>query len=109
MVSDELDQFVENLLAEKNLPSMDDAVRIQLVADLKQRLLDQINRALIDALSDEKLNDFNAMLDDESITDERIEQFMAESGINVKQITLQTMLRFSELYLGRQGLRAEQA
>ena len=100
MQKDELDVFVERLLAEKALPGVSDEVKVQLVADLKQRLLDQINRALIDALPEEKLGAFNDLLDDEATSDDQVQRFVAESGVDAQAVTLETMLRFSELYLG---------
>jgi hypothetical protein len=103
MAGDELSQFIQGILAEKQLSGIDDNVREQLVADLQQRLLDQINRALIDALPDDKIEAFNRMLDDESLTDEQVQQFIAASGVDVQRVTIQTMLRFRDLYLGDTG------
>lgn len=97
---DEMDKFINQILDAKQLSGVTDDVRQQLVADLKQRLLDQINRALIDALPEEKAAAFDSLLDDETIDDGAVQQFIAESGVDVKRVTLQTMLRFSELYLG---------
>ncbi len=101
MAGNELTQFIRDILAEKQLSGVDDEVREQLVSDLTSRLLDQINRALIDALPDDKLQEFNAMLDDEAVSDEAVQQFIATSGVNVQQVTIQTMLRFRDLYLGK--------
>ena len=103
MAGNELAQFIRDILAEKQLSGVDDEVREQLVTDLTGRLLDQINRALIDALPDDKLQEFNAMLDDEAVSDETVQQFIATSGVNVQQVTIQTMLRFRDLYLGDGG------
>lgn len=97
---DEMDKFINQILDAKQLSGVTDDVRLQLVDDLKQRLLDQINRALVDALPEEKISVFNSLLDDDTIDDVAIQQFIAESGVDVKGVTLRTMLRFSELYLG---------
>jgi hypothetical protein len=97
---DEMDKFINQILDAKQLSGVTDGVRAQLVADLRERLLDQINRALVDALPEEKVAEFNSLLDDETIDDGAIQQFIAQSGIDVKRVTLQTMVRFSELYLG---------
>jgi hypothetical protein len=97
---DEMDAFINQILDAKQLSGVTDEVRTQLVADLKQRLLDQINRALIDALPDEKIEAFNTLLDDDAIDDVTVQQFITDSGVDVKRVTLRTMLQFSELYLG---------
>lgn len=104
MPGDELDQFITEMLSAKQLPGVTDEVHQQLVADLKQRLLDQINRALVDALPDEKMNEFEALLDNQEVSDEQVQQFIANSGVDVKRVTTETMLRFYDLYVSpRQG------
>jgi len=73
MAGDELDQFVNEMLDAKQLSGVTDDVRAQLVSDLKQRLLDQVNKALIDALPDGKMDEFEQLLDDETIDDARVQ------------------------------------
>ena len=99
MAGDELDQFINEMLDAKKLSGVTEDVRAQLVSDLKQRLLDQINKALIDALPDEKMDEFERLLDDESLTDEQVQQFIMNSGVDVKKVTTVTMLRFYDLYV----------
>lgn len=99
MAGDELDRFVSSILETKQLSGMDDDVHAQLIDDLKQQLLDQINRALIDALPEEKLDQFNALLEDESVSDDEIQQFILNSGLDTQKIAAKTMLRFRDLYL----------
>lgn len=99
MTGDELDQFINEMLDAKQLPPMSAETRTQLVADLKQRLLDQINRALIDALPDEKMEEFERLLDDPTIGDGAIQQFIVNSGVDAKRVATATMLRFYDLYV----------
>lgn len=99
MADRELDQFIHTMLDAKQLPGITNEVRAQLVADLKQRLLDQVNRALIDALPEDKIELFDHFLDDPDISDAQIQQFIIEAGVDVKQITTATMLRFYDLYV----------
>lgn len=99
MAGGELDRFIADILEAKKLSGITDDVRAQLISDLKQTLLDQINRALIEALPEEKLNEFNAMLDDSNVTDDAIQQFIMNSGVDVQKVTTQTMLLFRGLYL----------
>lgn len=94
-----LDKFLNDILADKNLSGVNDEARGYLISDLKTRLTDQINRALIDALPGEKTDEFNTLLDDESITDEQVQQFMIDSGIDVKRIAARAMLVFRDLYM----------
>lgn len=99
MAGDELDKFVGEIIEAKKLPGVSDEVRQQLVSDMKQRLITQINQALIDALPDEKMSDFSNLLDDENVTEEQVQAFVMSSGIDVQRITAQTMLLFRSLYL----------
>ena len=96
----ELDTFVNGILDDKQLPGVDGEVREQLATDLKQRLLDQINRAVIDALPEDKLSELDAMMDRPDLSEQDVQSFIASSGIDVKRITVETMLRFRDLYLG---------
>lgn len=105
MAGDDLDRFVADMLQEKSLAGVNDEVRAQLIQDLKQQLLDQINRALIDALPEDKLDEFNHMLEDESTSDESLQQFILNSGIDTTQVAARTMLQFRDLYLQSPGER----
>ena len=104
MQEDEFDKFINQLLDEKQLPGVSGDVRAQLVVDLKERLADQINRALIEAIPEQKIDELNKLLDNNDVTDEQIQQFIIDCGVDDQQVALHTMLRFSELYLGRQGV-----
>lgn len=106
MAGGELDQFVTQIINEKRLSGVTDDVRAQLVDDLKRELMAQINRALIDALPEEKLDAFNLLLEDETSDETIIQQFIMNSGIDVTNITARTMLRFRDLYLQPTGERA---
>lgn len=99
MAGDELDKFIADILEAKQLSGVDDLVRDQLISDLKNSLLDQINRALINALPEDKLDELNTMLEDDSVADEAVQQFIMDSGVNVQRVTVETMLAFRSLYL----------
>lgn len=99
MESDEFDSFINQMLDAKQLSGVTDDVREMLVADLKQRLLDQINRALVDALPDDKMTAFEGLLDNPDATDEDIRQFIETSGVDTKHVVAATMLKFRDLYI----------
>ena len=106
MERDPFSTFVTELLNAKNMTGIDDGVRKQLEADLTARLLDQVDRAIVDALPDEKIDGLNALLD-EHADEQRVQQYIADSGVDVQRITLETMLRFRELYLGETATAPE--
>ena len=99
MEGDELTNFISEILAGKQYQDLDPEVREQMATDLKKELLDQIDRAIIDQLPDEKLDEFNALLDDPATTTQTLQEFIANSGVDVKNVSLRTMLVFRELYL----------
>lgn len=104
---DELDQFVEEMLTAKELSGVTDEVRAQLVRDMKKQLLDQINRALINALPDDKVAELSSMLDDNSVDESSLQQFIVDAGVDVRQVTARTMLQFRDLYIRPQSQKAE--
>lgn len=101
MEQNALGEFINQLLDEKQLSGVTDDVREQLVEDLSEKLLDQINRAVIDEFSDTQVDEFNALLDTPDVDDQKIQTFIASSGVNVQTVAGRTMLRFRELYLGK--------
>lgn len=94
-----IDDFVESLLNDKGI-EVEPEIREELKADMKKRLMDQINRAAIQALSEEKADELAKKIDDPNFTNEDMAKFMQDSGVNLTEVALETMLRFRSFYLG---------
>ena len=99
MDQDALSKFINDIIDAKNFKTLDGDVRQQLEQDLKNKLLNQIDRAVLGALPENKIDGFNELLDRDA-SNQEIQQYVATSGVNTKKITLETMLRFRSLYLG---------
>lgn len=99
MNQDALSKFINDIIDAKGYKTLDSDVRRQLEQDLKNRLLDQINRAVLEALPENKIDGFNDLLD-RGASQQEVQQYIANSGVDTKKITLETMLRFRSLYLG---------
>lgn len=99
MDQDALSKFINDIIDAKNFKTLDSEVRQQLEQDLKNRLLDQIDRAVLGALPENKIDGFNELLDRDASRQE-VQRYIANSGVDTKKITLETMLRFRSLYLG---------
>ena len=99
MDQDALSKFINDIIDAKNFKTLDGDVRRQLEQDLKNRLLDQIDRAVLGALPENKIDGFNDLLD-RNASQQEVQQYIANSGVDTKKITLETMLRFRSLYLG---------
>lgn len=102
---DNVEQFIDQLLDTRGVEA-EGEVREQLKQDMRQRLLDQIDRAVINALPEDKLEELSAKLDDENFSDDEMFKFVSESGVDAQRIALETMLQFRYLYLGEDGGRA---
>ena len=94
-----LETFVDQLLDEKQL-QVDEEVRAELKADMMARLLDQIDKAAVNELSEEQAIELANKLDDPNFTDEEFSKFIANSGVDLERVALETMLQFRLLYLG---------
>ncbi len=98
MRREELDKFINQILDQKKLPNLSEEVRAQLVSDMGERLIDQVDRAIINALPEDKIDELNNLI--ESGADEpTLQKYIAESGVDIKDITIKTMLLFRDLYI----------
>ena len=96
-----IDDFIESLLNDKGITDTPADIRKELAEDMKNRLIDQINKAAIMELSEEKAKELNSLLDDPAFTNEKMTEFMQNSGVNLTEVALDTMLRFRNFYLGQ--------
>ena len=96
-----IDDFIENLLNEKGITDLPADTREELTADMKNCLTDQINKAAIMELSEEKAAELSDLLDDPNFTNEKMTEFMQNSGVNLVEVALDTMLRFRNFYLNQ--------
>lgn len=95
-----VEQFIDQLITDKGVSGLTDEVRAELRTDLTQRLVDQIDRSVINALPEDKAIELSEKLDDDNFGDEQINEFISNSGVDIQRISLETMVKFRELYLG---------
>ena len=96
---DQLDAFLNEIIDKKQLSGVTEEVKAQLVADMKERLLNQINRALVEELSDDGIEKLNQVIDENPEDQERIQQVLVENGVDVQRVTAKVMLTFRDYYL----------
>ncbi|MBQ6460828.1 hypothetical protein IJJ36_00105 [Candidatus Saccharibacteria bacterium] len=94
-----IDDFIESLLNDKGITDVDPEIKEELKADMKNRLLDQINRAAIMQLSEEKAAELAELVNNPDFTNEQMTEFLQNSGVNLTEVTLDTMLKFRGFYL----------
>lgn len=90
-------KFIDQLIAEKNLPGVDDTVKSVLREDLHDRLLDFVDRALVEAMPDEAVTKLNDLVDSEA-PEEDVQAHVA-SSVDTEQVTTLALIRFKNLYL----------
>jgi hypothetical protein len=96
---DELDAFVGGLLEKKNYSTFSDAELEDIKRDLVERLIAQLEIALVDELPDEKANELTDRLNNGGMTDEEIGNFMRENGVNIEEITSKTKEQFENFFM----------
>jgi len=94
-----IDEFIESLLNDKGITDVDPEIKEELKTDMKNRLLDQINRAAIMQLSEEKAAELADLVDNPDFTNEKMTEFLQNSGVNLTEVALDTMLKFRGFYL----------
>lgn len=96
---EQVNQFIDSLIDEKGL-SVEGEVRDELRQDMAERLMTQIDNALINALPSDKVAELNEKLDDPNFSEQDTYDFINNSGIDVQRIILETMMQFKLLYVG---------
>ena len=102
MEGNELDQFVNQLIEDKNITGLTPEGREQVASELKELVTEEINRAVLTTMPDNKLDELSALMDSGDFTSDDMQKFIAESGVDLKQITTETLLYFRAFYLGNE-------
>jgi hypothetical protein len=93
------DPFIDKLLEERQYQTLTPENRQFIVEDLRERIAEQVNRAIFDALPDEYLTQAEQLLASGEPTAEKLQQIIKASKINVEKIVAQTLVRFRAFYL----------
>jgi hypothetical protein len=99
----EVDQFINQIIDEKGIKGLTPEARETVVGEMKSALMTQINRAILMELPDEKLDELNNLMDTEGFGDADMQNFIANSGVDINKITTETMIKFKAFYLGTKG------
>lgn len=94
---DMLMEYVDKLVAEKDLSNLDKEVLNQMKKDLYERLEDRVNAVILEKMPPEKLEEWNQMLDNSS--DEEMQQFCLDNVPDMEQAIANELLSFRNTYL----------
>jgi hypothetical protein len=99
-VSENLDLsiFVDRLVAEKKYPeNLEQGVIDQIKKDLLSRVEDRVNMVIISNLSEEKLKEFNELMD-KNISDEEMQKFCSDNIPDLAQLIASELIVFRQTY-----------
>lgn len=95
----EIRAYLEGLLADANMTTLDDSMREEMIKELYTRLDNFITAAVIDNLPSEYLEVFIKLNEDKKPQAE-IEAFLKEKMPNYQEVFTKTFAEFRDLYLG---------
>lgn len=98
MAAPTLEQFVENLLVERGLTSVDEAVLVELRADLLTRIGERLNAEMIALLEADKVEELNDLMDADAEPDV-VREFFVSNIPNYQEVLARTLMDFRTSYL----------
>ncbi len=98
MAAPTLEQFVENLLVERGLASVDEAVLAELRADLLTRIGERLNAEMVALLETDKVEELNDLLDADAEPD-IVREFFVSNVPNYQEVLARTLMDFRTSYL----------
>jgi|GEM_PF-1162952 len=103
-LSDEetIDLFIRGIMKEKGTDVGSEEMQNDIFNDLKTSLLTEIDRSLVSALPDDKLEELNKIaLESGAIDPAKIAEMIRAAGIDTTEVVGITMARFRDIYLGK--------
>lgn len=94
---DNLEKFVDELVAQKGFNEKDPEVLEQIKLDLLDRVEDRINAMIMENLPTDKLDEFEKKLD--SGSDEEIKAFVTKNIPDIKDRVAFELVSFKSMYL----------
>lgn len=95
----EIRSFLEGLLTDANMTTLDDEMKEEMIKELFARLDSYITAAIVDNMPQEHLEEFIAMNESKKSREE-IEGFLKEHMPNSQEVFTKTFMEFRDLYLG---------
>ena len=95
--------FIEGLIAEKGVDAPTEEIHQAVHADLKTQLMAELDRALVSALPDDKLEELYKITEssDKAVDPNLVAQYISDSGVDATSVIGNTIKQFGEAYLGR--------
>jgi hypothetical protein len=95
-----IDQYINMLLDARGLKDVNPETRNELVAELRVKLNEYINMAILGSIPEDKLDRIENALGVSAVEGQKaLGDTIAELGINVEEITTKALSEFRNLYL----------
>lgn len=95
----DLKMFVDRLVEEKQFPEdLEKEVVEEIKSDLLGKVEDRVNALIISNLPENKLEEFNKLLDD-NVSDEDMQKFCVSNIPNLSQLIASELIVFKQTYL----------
>jgi ATP phosphoribosyltransferase len=91
------DEFIDQIIKDKGLDSEEPEVVAQIHADLSDSLENRINAMIITNIPEDKMDDFNKILD--SKDDKKIQDYIGKVVPNIQEKVAMEMAEFRAYYL----------
>lgn len=95
-----LSGFVDVLIAEKHFDELEPEVIAEIKQDLLDRIENHINAAVLDRLPNNQVAEFERLLDNENKDSGQIQQFIQSHVPDLERLVQQTLASFRNTYLG---------
>lgn len=93
--------FIVGLMDERGIQYGDEPYKSDIFQELKTRLLTELDRSLVAALPDDKLDEFSKVVaQDGKIDPDVVAKAVVDTGVDVEKVAGETMAKFKEIYLG---------
>ena len=97
---DTLEKFINELFQKKPAPAENAEELNRVKKEMVQSLDDRINKAMLNGLSDEQLEELERMLDSGEESPEAYDAFYKNAGVNLETVFSKEMKNFEKEYLG---------
>lgn len=98
MAQPSIEQFVENLLIERGMMGVDEAVLSELRADLMTRLGERLNAEMVVLLDADRVEELNDLMDADAEVDV-VRDFFISNVPNYQEVFARTLMDFRTSYL----------
>lgn len=96
-------KFLEGILQDANMTSLDETMREEMVKELYARLDSYLTSTIVRNLPPENLEEFTRM-NEQKRPQPEIEQYLKDHLPNSQEVLSQAFMEFRELYLGNVGV-----